>query len=120
MTTRSDALPVLETPQVPSWRLLVTLGGAGALAGLLIVLAYGWTLPRIEAHRAAVLRGAIEEVLHAPARADTLFLENGVLVASPGGARDSWSGSISATTPRGVPLATPSRPRSRGSRTRSR
>lgn len=88
MTTRSDALPVLETPQVPSWRLLVTLGGAGALAGLLIVLAYGWTLPRIEAHRAAVLRGAIEEVLHAPARADTLFLENGVLVASPGGARD--------------------------------
>ncbi|HEX6058512.1 MAG TPA: hypothetical protein VFZ11_05790, partial [Gemmatimonadaceae bacterium] len=80
-------LPVLEAPQVPSWRLLVTLGGAGALAGLLIVLAYGWTLPRIEAHRAGVLRAAIEEVLRQPARADTLWLHDGALVgALPAGA----------------------------------
>jgi electron transport complex protein RnfG len=75
-------LPVLEQPQVPSWRLLATLGGAGALAGLLIVLAYGWTLPRIEAHRAGVLRGAIEEVLRQPERADTLFLYQGALTAT--------------------------------------
>lgn len=80
----ASSLPVLETPAVPSWRLLATLGGAGALAGLLIVLVYGWTRPRIEAHRAAVLRDAIAEVLHDPARADTLFLQNGALVADPG------------------------------------
>ncbi len=82
----AGSLPVVDTPQVPSWRLLATLGGAGALAGLLIVLVYGWTRPRIEAHRAAVLRDAIEEVLHAPARADTLFVLNGALVADPGNA----------------------------------
>lgn len=85
MSAGGGTLPVLETPEVPSWRLLVTLGGAGALAGLLIVLVYAWTRPPIEAHRAAVLRDAIEEVLHAPARADTLFLQNGALVAVPSG-----------------------------------
>lgn len=61
-------------PGIPAWRLVATLGGAGALAGLLIVLAYTWTRPPIEAHRASVLRSAIEEVLQGPARADTLFL----------------------------------------------
>ena len=77
------ALPVLQRPATPSWRLLVTLGGAGAIAGLLIVLVYGWTAPRVAAHRAAVLRTAIEEVLRAPARADTLYLHGGALVARP-------------------------------------
>ena len=76
-------LPVLEAPPVQSWRLLLTLGGSGALAGLLIVLAYIWTLPRIEAHRSGVLRTAIEEVLRQPRRADTLFLYNGSLVSTP-------------------------------------
>jgi electron transport complex protein RnfG len=75
-------LPVLEQPQVPSWRLMLTLGGAGALAGLLIVLAYSWTLPSIERHRATVLRGAIEEVLKQPEHADTLYLYNDALVAA--------------------------------------
>lgn len=77
-------LPVMdEAPQVPSWRLLATLGGAGALAGLFIVSAYAYTLPMIEENRAAVLRGAIEEVLQQPARADTLYLHDGALVDSP-------------------------------------
>lgn len=78
----AQSLPVVEPPSVPSWRLLATLGGAGALAGLLIVLVYGWTRPRIEAHRAQVLHDAIEEVLHAPARADTLFLSGGSLTTA--------------------------------------
>jgi electron transport complex protein RnfG len=109
MNAESGALPVLETPQVPSWRLLATLGGAGALAGLFIVLVYGWTLPRIEAHRAMVLRDAIDEVLHAPARADTLFLERGVLVAAPvSGARDQlervYLGYDSAGAPTGYAI----------------
>ena len=77
------ALPVLEPVSVPSWRLLATLGGAGALAGLLIVLVHLWTRGPIQAHQAAVLRSAIEEVLHAPARADTLFLVGGALSDAP-------------------------------------
>lgn len=79
---KGSPLPVVEQAQVPSWRLLATLGGAGALAGLLIVLAYSWTLPSIESHRAEVLRSAIAEVLQQPARADTLFLYDGALVAT--------------------------------------
>lgn len=49
--------------EVRSPRLLVTLGGAGALAGLLIVLVYEWTLPAIEVTRAARLERAIHQVL---------------------------------------------------------
>lgn len=83
MPAPDRALPVLEPPAVSSWRLLATLGGAGALAGLLIVLAYRWTLPSIEAHKAARLRAAVAEVLHDPARADTLFLVDGALTDTP-------------------------------------
>lgn len=79
---KATPLPVLAPPPVPSWRLLATLGGAGALAGLLIVLAYQATLPSIEAHKAEVLRAAVEEVLHAPERADTLYLSGNALVAT--------------------------------------
>jgi len=78
----THALPV-EDDAVPSWQLLLTLTAAGALAGLAVVLLYDWTRPRVEAHKAAVLREAIEEVLHAPRRADTLWLSNGALSATP-------------------------------------
>jgi electron transport complex protein RnfG len=64
---------------VPSWKLLLALGGGGALAGLIIVLFYAWTLPRVEAYKATVLRSALVEVLHDPARCDTLWLIDGVL-----------------------------------------
>lgn len=74
-----SAVPLPSRVEVPPWRLLATLGGAGALAGLLIVLAYNWTRPAIEAHRAEVLRAALEEVLRAPARADTIFLVGSAL-----------------------------------------
>ncbi len=66
-------------PAVPSWRLLATLGLAGALAGGMIVTVYGMTRPRIEAHRAALVESAIREVLKAPARWDTLYLVDGAL-----------------------------------------
>lgn len=85
-TVMDGAVPQTH-PQ--SWRLLLTLGGAGALAGLLIVLAYDWTKPKIDAHNAMLLRSAIEEVLHAPKRTDTLFLEQGSLTAKPVGNRAS-------------------------------
>ncbi|HEU4994936.1 MAG TPA: FMN-binding protein [Gemmatimonadaceae bacterium] len=73
---------VLPKTEVPSWKLLLTLGGAGAIVGLCIVLIYRWTLPTIEAYKAGELRTAIAEVLHSPERCDTLWLVNGALTAA--------------------------------------
>jgi electron transport complex protein RnfG len=82
--------PLLDPPiPVPSWRLLATLGLAGALAGGLIVMVYGATRPRIEAHRAALVEAAIREVLGAPARWDTLYLSEGRLTADLAEGTDS-------------------------------
>ncbi len=73
--------------QVPAWRLFGTLAVAGAAAGLLIVLAFGWAQPRIRAHQAEVLRAAIEEVLGAPDHYQTLYVAGGALVPDlPAGA----------------------------------
>lgn len=63
----------------PSWKLLVTLGGSGALAGLLLVLAWQWTTPSITAHRAEMEQAAVAEVLRAPSRLDTLYVVDGKL-----------------------------------------
>lgn len=73
------APPPEPAPPVSSWRLLATLGVAGALAGGLIVSVYARTLPTIEAHRAAQVELAVREVLHQPARLDTLYLVDGAL-----------------------------------------
>ena len=67
----------------PALRLLGTLTLAGALAGLLLVVVNGWAEPRIMAHRAEVLREAIQEVLGGPERYETLFLVDGRLTAAP-------------------------------------
>lgn len=71
--------PMEAPPAVPAWRLLATLGLAGAIAGGLIVTVYAATLPRIEAHRAALVEDAVREVLKGPARWDTLYLIDGRL-----------------------------------------
>ena len=68
--------------EVPVWRLVSTLGAGGAVAGLALVLVFGWANPRIEAHRAEVLRQAIHEVLRAPDRYATLFVLAGELVSA--------------------------------------
>ena len=80
-TAAPRELPVMDDA-VPSWKLLLTLTIAGALAGLAVVALYDATLPRIEAYKAGVLRAAVTEVLHAPARADTLWLRDGALTAT--------------------------------------
>jgi H+/Na+-translocating ferredoxin:NAD+ oxidoreductase subunit G len=64
-------------------QLIQTLGGLGLLAGLIIVVAYTATKPRIEANRARVLAAAIDEVLSAPARYDTLYFVGDSLSAAP-------------------------------------
>lgn len=67
----------------PAIALIRTLGGLGVIAGLLIVVAYTATLPRITANKARVLAAAIDEVLGAPARYDTLYVVNDSLTPAP-------------------------------------
>jgi Na+-translocating ferredoxin:NAD+ oxidoreductase subunit G len=79
--------PIVVTPPtapaVKSSRLLATLGGAGALAGFLIVVVYQLTLPAVEANRAARLDAAVHQVLLGLDRYETLYLHQGTLVATP-------------------------------------
>jgi electron transport complex protein RnfG len=72
----------VKAPEVSSWRLLATLGIAGAAAGLLVVAVYRATLPTIERYAAQKEAGAVREVLAAPARWDTLYLVKGALTKS--------------------------------------
>jgi electron transport complex protein RnfG len=76
-----QAVPQRE--EVPSWRLLVTLGSAGAIAGLLLVFVYQATQPAIQAYRAMMLRQAVQEVLKGPERWDTLYVVDEVLTLQP-------------------------------------
>ncbi|MEX1127107.1 MAG: FMN-binding protein [Vicinamibacterales bacterium] len=69
-------------PKVSSVRLLSTMGGAGALAGLLIVLVYQFTLPTVLANRAARLETAILQVVPGSTRYDTLYVVEGALTAT--------------------------------------
>jgi electron transport complex protein RnfG len=65
----------------------LTLGTAGALAGILIVTAHQMTAPRIEAYNAMKLREAVSEVLGAPDHWDALYVIDGALTATvPAGA----------------------------------
>jgi electron transport complex protein RnfG len=66
--------PPAPPPQVRASRLLTVLATGGAIAGFLIVVAYGWASPIIEHNKAVALQGAIGEVLKAPAQVDTLFV----------------------------------------------
>lgn len=65
---------------VRSSKLIVTLGTAGAIAGLLIAAAYTTSLPAIKANRAARIDAAIHDVLKGTVRYDTLLLRDGRLV----------------------------------------
>lgn len=77
-----------KAPEVSSWKLLATLALGGAAAGLLVVAVYRATLPTIEKYAAAKEAGAVREVLKAPARWDTLYLQKGVLTKSPTAGED--------------------------------
>lgn len=77
-----------KAPEVSSWKLLTTLAIGGAAAGLLVVAVYKATLPTVERYAAAKEAGAVREVLKAPARWDTLYLQKGVLTRSPTAGED--------------------------------
>lgn len=74
-----------EPPSVSPFRLVGTLAGAGMIAGLALVFVYQATLPRIERNKAEALKKAIHEVLHDPARYETLYLYQGKLTTRPAG-----------------------------------
>ena len=80
MSMGMTASPPVTPREVKSWKLPAMMTVAGALAGLLIVSVYELTLPRIEHHKAEVLKAAVQEVLRGPASFDTLYLLNGALV----------------------------------------
>jgi len=80
MSMGTTSAPRAPTKDVPAWRLVTMMTLAGALAGLLIVSTYELTLPRIERHQASTMAAAIQEVLKAPARYDTLYLNGNKLV----------------------------------------
>ena len=90
MTGPAHGAPAAPTPPAgpTAAKLIQTLGGLGAVAGLIIVVAYTATLPRIEANKARVLAAAIDEVLGAPARYDTLYLSGDSLARTPPGGVD--------------------------------
>ncbi len=64
----------MDTPKAASpIRLILTLGLAGLFSGLITVLVYEWTLPKIEAHRAEALRQAVFEVVPGAQKLLALF-----------------------------------------------
>jgi electron transport complex protein RnfG len=85
MTGPAHGAPAAPIPPAgpTAAKLIQTLGGLGAIAGLIIVVAYTATLPRIEANKARVLAAAIDEVLGAPARYDTLYVNGDSLARTP-------------------------------------
>jgi electron transport complex protein RnfG len=87
----SDTGPHPEVEEVPSWRLIMTLTVAGALAGLLIVGVFQWAQPQILENRARVVREAVQDVLGSPDRVETLYAIDGQL------AREAPAGVDTAT-----------------------
>lgn len=80
MSMGMTSAPPMAAKETPSWRLISMMTAAGALAGLLLVSTYELTMPRIMHHQGVVMAEAIQEVLKAPARYDTLYLHGGALV----------------------------------------
>jgi electron transport complex protein RnfG len=104
MTTAAPPVEA-QRPQVSAARLIATLGGAGALAGLALVFVYQATQPRIQAHKAKMLRLAIHEVLHDPARYETLYLVDGKLTPDGSGPDRVYLGYDEADQPVGFAIA---------------
>jgi electron transport complex protein RnfG len=69
----------LERPEVSSFRLLMTLGVAGAIAGALLVFVFLWSDPIIQAERARILQEAVTEVLKGPDSFESVFVLDGEL-----------------------------------------
>ena len=73
----NGAAPAL--PPIRSQKLIVTLGVAGALAGLLLVSAHQATAPAIRRNQIAAMEAAIREVVPGAESSRALFLRDGQL-----------------------------------------
>lgn len=72
-----SSAPVSEHEHVPAYKLIGTLSGFGAIAGLFIVMAFQWAQPRIDRYHAKVLNDAVKEVLGDPVATDSVILKGG-------------------------------------------
>jgi len=79
----SDGHDAAPQGMTPPGKLVATLGGLGAAAGLLIYFVFAATEPTIQAHRAEVLAQAVMEVLGEPERYDTLYVVDDSLAEEP-------------------------------------
>lgn len=87
----------MEAPrQTPAYRLIVTLGVAGFLSGLIIVSVYEWTRPKILAHQAESLRKAVLEVLPAAKTMRPLVEVDGAWRIAPEGDATAGAGTAGA------------------------
>ncbi len=75
----NTAPPTTTNAEPGSARLIVTLGLAGLLSGLIIVTVFEATLPTITAHKAEMLRQAVFKVLPGTVNLQPLVYRNGVL-----------------------------------------
>lgn len=83
----SETLPTQGRPEASSLRIVLTLCFAGVIAGLLLVVVYQLTQPRIQAYKAEQLKLAVEQVLQEPASYRTLYLVDDALTETlPSGA----------------------------------
>lgn len=83
MTGHAHGTAAPPRKDVSAGRLVAVLGGSGAVAGALIVIAFTLTDPAIQVNRARRLDAAISEVLGGPARYDTLYVVEGALAKAP-------------------------------------
>jgi len=79
----TQATPPQEEEASPG-RLIATLGIAGFFSGMILVGAYLFTLPMIQAHKARALEQAIYHVLPGTTSYQTLELKDGALVQVDG------------------------------------
>ncbi len=85
--TQSPEQEVPETKPVSTFRLVATLGVAGMLAGLLLVLVNQHTKPLIDAYKAEQLQKAVYEVTPGTDRYDTYYLVDEALITDAAGRR---------------------------------
>jgi electron transport complex protein RnfG len=72
-------IPIISSEEPSSLQMILTLGAAGFLSGLILVCAYVFTLPVIERNKEEALQEAIYRVLPACKKYDAMILVNGEL-----------------------------------------
>jgi electron transport complex protein RnfG len=83
-----SAVDAMEVPKEPGpVHLVGTLTLAGLLSGVLLTTAYLWTLPQIEANRAAALRAAVFQVVPGTASMQKLVLRGDQFALADGSER---------------------------------